>query len=186
MEFKAIKSLNGLYEISNTGVLRNARTKKVIGGYVEKNGYRRVTIENKELGKVVRTTIHRLVAEAYIPNPLNKPQVNHIDLNKLNNSVENLEWVTGSENMKHAYSNGVGVEILRNYRESQRKKVTNGEDVFVSISDAARWLYSKGRCKNVVSGIAGISAVIRKKRKTYGNYEWKELKNDGLQITKSR
>lgn len=173
MEFRKIPSLKNLYEVSDTGILRNVKTGREIIGTIEKNGYVRIRIENKEIGNVVRTTLHRLVAEAFVPNPDNKPQVNHIDLNKQNNCASNLEWATGSENMKHAYSNGVGVKELTAYRECAKKCVTNGNDVFESISDAARWLAAKGLCKNQRSGIAGISCVLRNKRKHFGGYEWK-------------
>jgi hypothetical protein len=171
-EFRKLKSLKFLYEINEDGVLRNVKSKKIVHGYCEKNGYIRVKIENKCLGHTIRTTIHRLVAEAFIPNPENKPEVNHIDSVRHHNNVNNLEWVTHSENMKHSYNKGINTEGITKYRESERERVTNGSETFVSISSAAEWLASCGRAKNKTSAIAGISAVIRNRRKTFGGYKW--------------
>lgn len=171
-EYRKLKSLKFLYEINDEGVLRNVKSKKIVHGSIEATGYRRVRIENKCLGGVIRTSIHQLVAEAFIPNPENKPFVNHIDLNKLNNHVSNLEWVTHSENMKHAYAHGVNREPLSKWRESE-KKVTNGEMIFDSIADAARFLHAEKKCKNFASGAASISAVCRGKVKKSGGYHWK-------------
>lgn len=174
-EFRKIKSLKFLYEINKNGVIRNVKSKKIIKGYIEKNGYVRVRFENKCLNGVVRTTVHRLVAEAFIPNPNNLPEVNHIDRDRANNHVNNLEWVTHSDNMKHSYKLGINCEPLRKYSQENRKKVTNGKNVFGSISEAADWLFKKGYSKNKKSAIAGISAVVREKRKTFGGYSWKYI-----------
>lgn len=171
-EYRKIKSLKFLYEVNEKGEVRNVKSKKPVNGYLEKNGYIRMKFENKCLGGVVRTSAHRLVAEAFIPNPDNLPEVNHIDSNRANNHVSNLEWVTHSGNMKHAYHKGINQEPLRNHSEETRKAITNGETEFESISKAAEWLAEKGLSKNKISAIAGISAVCRKKRHTFGGYVW--------------
>lgn len=75
---------------------------KVIKGEICKNGYKRIYVSHK--GKQYKFLIHRLVAEAFIENPENKPCVNRIDGNKQNNCVSNLEWVTYSENETHSYN----------------------------------------------------------------------------------
>jgi len=69
--------------------------------YLNKDGYHSVTVAGK------KTKVHRLLAEAFIPNPENKPEVNHIDGDKTNNAVTNLEWATASENRQHAYDTGL-------------------------------------------------------------------------------
>lgn len=94
------------YSVSPDGRVRNDETRKLKTPVETKDGYLRTDLYNGN-GKRVTKRINRLVAEAYIPNPDNKPQVNHIDGNKKNNDVNNLEWSTGSENMQHAFRTGL-------------------------------------------------------------------------------
>lgn len=95
----------GDYEITRDGrVISHKRiTPKEIKPFLDRDGYKRVTLQID--GKPKHFTIHRLVASTYLINECDKPEINHIDGNKLNNSLENLEWVTRSENTQKAYDN---------------------------------------------------------------------------------
>jgi len=92
------------YSIREDGVV-TSRFGRVIKPQTGKNGY--IRVELWENGNGRKHLVHRLLAEAFIPNPDGKPQVNHIDGNKANNALSNLEWVTQSENQKHAYRVGL-------------------------------------------------------------------------------
>jgi hypothetical protein len=108
--WKEIKDYEGLYEVSNYG-----RVKRLESLVKNKHSYRLVKEKILSIpsyhyqsvflsnGKVKQHYVHRLVATAFLSNSLNKEQVNHIDGNKLNNHVSNLEWVSQSENMKHIF-----------------------------------------------------------------------------------
>lgn len=102
-EWKQIKDFPN-YEISNTGKIRN-QNKKELKPFNQNNGYVQVQLYKDSFNK--RFLVHRLVAKAFIPNNENKKYVNHIDGNKHNNCITNLEWVTNSENILHARRTGL-------------------------------------------------------------------------------
>jgi hypothetical protein len=116
--WKPVKGYEGLYEVSSLGRIKSL-SKRIDPGkchrtYPEKlikpgkdgNGYLRVVLSDVN-HKSKTHKLHRLVAEAFIPNPEKLPVVNHKDGNKANDRVDNLEWVSISDNLKHAYKNGL-------------------------------------------------------------------------------
>ncbi len=173
--WKDIKGYEGLYQISNLGRIKSLP--KINGYKFQKelirknelgtNGYL-IIVLNKN-SKHHSYSIHRLVAQAFIPNPKDKPQVNHKDGNKLNNNVENLEWTTRSENQKHAYKLGLlkpyplmPIKRMKkvNQYTLQGKLITN----FNSIKEAS---------KTTNISITSISQCCNNKQKTAGKYIWK-------------
>lgn len=98
--WKEIKGYEGLYAISDRGRVKSLKSGRVLKPGINSNGYELVVLCKN--GKQKNYTVHRLVAEAFIPNTDNLLQVNHIDECKTNNDVSNLEWVTASQNMKHS------------------------------------------------------------------------------------
>lgn len=118
MVWKDIQSYEDYYEISSTGIVRSkdrtitdslGRTRswkgQILNPDIAANGYCRVTLSVNRKRKQVY--LHRLLAEHFLPNPDNLPQVNHKDGNKLNNDLDNLEWCTVQENTIHAYRHGL-------------------------------------------------------------------------------
>lgn len=103
-EWKCINGYENLYQISNFGNIKNNKG-QILKQFKNHKGYLITQLSNN--GKSKTFIVHRLVAQAFIPNPENKPQINHKDTNKLNNYIDNLEWVTNSENKKHAKLNGL-------------------------------------------------------------------------------
>lgn len=93
------------YRIEKDGRIYSLRRNKYLIPKLNHDGYLRIQIWDK--GKCSFVAIHRLVAQEYIPNPENKPFVNHINGNKRDNRVENLEWCTQKENIHHAFKTGL-------------------------------------------------------------------------------
>ena len=128
-----IEGYEGLYQVSNLGRVKSldryvkARSHskefkkgKILKPRISQKGYLTVLLCKDNIGKEYR--IHRLVALAFIPNPENKLEVNHIDGKKQNNCVDNLEWNTRSENIKHAFAHDL--KKIRNSENSHLSKLT--------------------------------------------------------------
>lgn len=162
--WKEIEGTNGMYQVSNLGNVKSfTRFKK--GGLLKfgyfSNGYlfAHITINGKRRSYLV----HRLVAEAFIPNPENLSQVNHKDENKTNNAVDNLEWCDCK------YNNNYGTHMER---IKEKNRLSHGrpvycvelDRVFHSAMEAARFVGRNG---------TNISAVCRGKEKTSAGYHWR-------------
>lgn len=104
--FVHLEGVETRYLVTIQGNVYNSETMHKLVPATMPNGYQKVLIYYKP-GKRKQVSVHRLVAKAFIPNPDNLPQVNHIDGDKKNNNVDNLEWVTGSENIQHAFDTGL-------------------------------------------------------------------------------
>lgn len=122
-EWRTIVGYEGLYEVSNTGQVRSLdkydsinrfRKGRILTLYTETGGYLKVGLSSN--GKTKKYLVHRLVAEAFIPNPDNLPQVNHIDENPSNDNVDNLEWCNAKYNSNYGTRN----DRIRNSRIRER------------------------------------------------------------------
>lgn len=131
--WKDIKGFENLYKVNQCGQIK-ARNGKTIAEYNNGTGYKKITLYKD--GKGYKKYIHRIVAEAFINNPEAKPQVNHIDGDKTNNAVTNLEWCNQSENMQHAYR--TGLQSRKRHKVAQIDKAGKQLNIFKSTLDAER------------------------------------------------
>lgn len=142
--WKDIPDYDGDYQESNFGRTKSFKNgkEKILKPYITPKGYLSVGLFKEAKGK--KKYIHRLVAELFIPNPENKPQINHIDGCKLNNHFENLEYLTDKENLDHAVKLG----LIKSGEDNYQAKLT-AEQV-----REIRKLYVKGRSGFDYGGLA--------------------------------
>ena len=167
-EWRDIKGYEGLYQVSNLGRVKslNCRGHKgcigILTPRLDGKGYEMVALYKE--GKARNTKVHRLVAQAFIPNPNNYPQVNHKDENKTNNNVKNLEWCTNEYN--HNY--GTRNERVGKLLSKKVICITTGE-IFNSMREACRKY-------NIHTG--SMTECCQGKRKTAGGYKWEYFKEE--------
>lgn len=162
-QWKTISNASN-YEVSNLGNVRNKTTKYILKGRITKSGYLQVSIKLDETQKFTNQYIHRLVALYWIENPQQKKEVNHIDGNKENNNVDNLEWVTAFENQKHRHS--IGINKTSHRRVGKYSKEGELIKEYNSIVEAANAEESPR---------VSIDSVLQGRRYTLKGYVWKYL-----------
>lgn len=150
--WKDIPEYEGFYRASRFGEIKSlprngtVKNEKILKGGIDGGGYRIFNLSKE--GKNCTKTLHRLIATTFIQNPLNLPEVNHINGNKLDNRVENLEWCTRSQNMKHAFdnklntSNFTSIRLFGKDNPNSKKIICIGldsiEKEYNSITDASK------------------------------------------------
>ena len=144
------KNPKGNYAVNKNGTIINTDLRNILATHLDHKGYviTNITYTNDYGNEMKKDRVHRVVAKTFIPNPENKPQVNHIDGNKQNNDVSNLEWVTNDENMSHAIKTGL--------RENAIVKISGENSVFAKLTnaeaDAIRSEYANGDTSSIKLG----------------------------------
>lgn len=178
--WKDVEGYEGLYQVSNYGNVRctnwnhTGTTRQLTPFYQQ--GYKRIGFRRNF--KLKNHMVHRLVASAFIPNPQRKPVVNHIDGNKSNNHVSNLEWATFSENTRHAIAHNLRPVICEQNREKGEdnchcKRI---QQLTITGEPVAEWKSALTASLATGAKVMSIQRCCRGERKTHHGYQWRYIK----------
>ena len=176
--FKDIKGYDGLYQVSNLGKIKSLnynRTgkEKLLKQNINSNNYFKITLSKNNVRKNYCT--HVLVAKTFIENPNRLPCINHIDGNKQNNHIDNLEWVTYKQNTEHAYKRN----LMKHFKVKviQYDKNMNVIKIWNSITEASMNVNTSKM--NIIKCCKGIN-------KTAKGYIWKYLKEEEKKVEEDK
>lgn len=186
-QWKDIQGYEGLYQVSDLGRIKSFKTSKpkILKNQPNGRGYLQIGLIKDKVKTNFK--VHRLVAEAFIENELNKPHVNHINENKMDNRAINLEWVTPSENMNHGtcqerrkqkiIGKKQSTEAIRKTIATKIKNNTlNNKHTPVRCLDENIEFYSiKEAAEHFGIRTSEISACCKGKRKTCGGHRWEYI-----------
>jgi hypothetical protein len=162
------------YNISNFGNIKNIITNKTLKQCI-KSGYYNISLINKNNIKKSKT-VHRLVALEFIDNHEKKPEVNHKDKNKLNNHIDNLEWMTKIENNIHRCKDAI-ITTNKNKQLHRINKLDNTIiQIYNSIEDASIWAFENGLTKNTHNGRNSIGNCVCGLSHTAYGFKWEIIK----------
>ena len=170
---------NPLYEVNTEGQVRKIQNNYYPKFYKDKDGYLSCSLTNGK-GEKKKYRVHRLIALAFIPNPENKPEVNHLNSIRDDNRVENLEWSTRQENEKHAYRDGRHAELRKKAKQNLLQyavQVIKTPVRQLSLDDKEIAIYESLTEAERQTGInhRNISLVCQGKRKTAGGFKWEKV-----------
>lgn len=160
---KDVLGYENFYSINEGGEIFSKRRQRFLKTHVSKRGY--LVVDLKVRGARKTFTIHRLIATLYIPNPLGLPQINHINGVKTDNRIENLEWCSALDNIRHAFAHG----LIENWRgqkrgeENYRAKLTEQDvkDIRILWAGGRYTLKQLGRKFHI--SWQGISSIVYRK-----------------------
>jgi hypothetical protein len=162
---KEIEGTNGNYYISDTGHVWSNYSHKFLKEWIRKDGYHSVKFKREPYDKSIDHLIHRLVAEAFLENPENKIQVNHINGNKGKNNVSNLEWVTQEENIQHAIR--LGLKTQKQLEDARPKALKSSSRTTKIIKDGKTYKFPTRKAAANFLGITDKVMMRVVKEKDY-------------------
>lgn len=160
------------YSVSSLGRVRNDLTNELKTPCIDNHGYVKVDLYKNGIAR--RERVHRLVSNAFIPNPENKSQVNHINGNKLDNSVGNLEWTTASENMQHCVKTGLFTPSRGMLGKKNPNAGRHGKPI--KIKETGQIFNSITECANAIGGNdTGILDTLSGGRKSHRGFTFERI-----------
>jgi hypothetical protein len=182
--WKEIPGYNGFYEINEIGEVRSCfpgKPVKMLKPIPKSYGYLKVNLQAD--GRIVQASIHRLVADVFVPNPDHKPQVNHKDGNKHNNHFENLEWVTASENIKHSFL-VLGKQSVNKGRTGKLHYASKPICQYsLDGNFVKRWDCISDAAREMGCNPCQILNNVKGRNKTCHGYMWRYEKTDHIDIS---